>query len=235
MCVLKFRSITYLAVCALGIWASNLVAATTTEGYSAKPIHAVKTQQKIVALTFDDGPSKPYTDQILNILDRHNVKATFFVVGMNIKRYPDMIQKIMKKGHDIGNHSMYHDKLNKLPVEKITKDIAGVDKLLRAQGYDKEIFFRAPYGLLSQNLESALAQLHKRHVLFDFLPKDWENPAPQVIHDRVLQRAKPGFIITLHDGWDHRENTVKATEMIIQSLQAKGYRFVTATELLNAK
>src|SRR5690606_25269113 len=107
MFLLKFREITFFSLFALGIWAGNAMA-TTTEGYSAKPIHAVKTQQKIVALTFDDGPSKPYTDQILNILDRYNVKATFFVVGMNIKRYPDMIQKIMKKGHDIGNHSMYH-------------------------------------------------------------------------------------------------------------------------------
>ena len=141
----------------------------------------------------------------------------------------------MKEGHQIGNHSMYHDKLNKLPVEKIVKDVGGVDKLLRAQGYNQEIFFRSPYGLLSPNIEKALTVLNKRHLLFDFLPKDWENPSPQVIHDRVMARAKPGFIITLHDGWDHRENTVKATEMIIQSLKARGYRFVTATELVDAK
>lgn len=203
--------------------------------YSSKPIHSVKTDQKIVALTFDDGPCKPYTEQILKILDKENVKATFFVVGMNIKRYPDLIQKLIKQGHAIGNHSMYHDKLNKLSVEKIVKDVGGVDKLLREQGYEQEIFFRSPYGLLSPNIDTALGQLHKRHLLFDFLPKDWENPAPQVIHDRVMARAKPGFIITLHDGWDHRENTVKATEMIIQSLKAKGYRFVTASELVDGK
>lgn len=227
----KFREITNF-ILGIGLALATVSANAT---YSAKPIHGVKTDQKIAALTFDDGPSKPYTEEILNILDRQNVKATFFVVGMNIKRYPEIIQKIMKKGHDIGNHSMYHDKLNKLAVEKIVKDISGVDKLLRAQGYDKEIFFRSPHGLLSKNIEQALAELHKRHVLFDFLPRDWENPAPQVIHDRVMARAKPGFIITLHDGWDHRENTVKATEMIIQSLKAKGYRFVTATELLEAQ
>ena len=203
--------------------------------YSPKPIHAVKTDQKIVALTFDDGPSKPDTDQILAILDKHNVKATFFVVGMNIKRYPDLIQKIIKKGHALGNHSMYHDKLSKWPAEKIAKDLSSVDKLLRAQGYEQEIFFRAPYGLLSPNIESALSQLQKRHFLFNFLPKDWENPPPQVIHDRVMARAKPGFIITLHDGWDHRENTVKATDMIIQSLKAKGYQFATASELVETK
>lgn len=199
---------------------------------AGKPIRYVNTKEKIALLSFDDGPSVPYTKQILDILDREGVKATFFVVGINVKRYPDLIKEIMQRGHEIGNHSYSHEKLKSKSASFIKKDLARTDKLIRDLGYKKVIPFRAPFGQLSNNLEVALRELDKPHILFNFLPKDWENPPPQVIHDRVLQRAKPGYIITLHDGWKKRANTVKATEMIVKSLKAKGYRFVTATEFL---
>lgn len=197
-----------------------------------KPIRYVNTSDKIALLSFDDGPAIPYTEQILEILDKHDVKATFFVVGINVKRYPKIIKRIMNEGHSLGNHSMSHLKLKGKSASYIKKDIDKTDTLIRALGYDKVIPFRAPFGQLSNNLSIALKQLNKPHILFNFLPKDWESPKPQVIHDRVMKRAKPGFIITLHDGWKQRKNTVLATEMIIKSLKAKGYRFVTAQEYL---
>lgn len=197
-----------------------------------QPIRYVNTQEKIALLSFDDGPSEPYTEQILEILARHDVQATFFVVGTNVRRYPEIIKAIMNRGHEIGNHSMTHAKLKRKSKAFIKDNIAKTDDLIRALGYTKVIPFRAPFGQLSSALSQALAELEKPHILFNFLPKDWENPPPQVIHDRVLKRARPGFIITLHDGWKHRRNTVLATEMIIKSLKQKGYRFVTASEFL---
>ena len=148
-----------------------------------KPIRYVKTNEKIALLSFDDGPSVPYTMQILDILDKYDAKATFFVVGINVKRYPDLIQEIIKRGHEIGNHSYSHEKLKSRSADFIKKDLAKTDVLIRKQGYTKVIPFRAPFGQLSNNLEIALRRLEKPHILFNFLPKDWESPPLTVIHD----------------------------------------------------
>ncbi len=197
-----------------------------------EPIRHVKTSEKVVALTFDDGPDKPYTEQILSVLNKHNVKATFFVLGGNAKAYPDLIKKIMDQGHDLGNHTMSHTQMKNKSVETMKKDIAQVDAILREQGYKGEITFRAPFGITSPNLKTALQQLDKRMVLFNFLPQDWTKISAQQIYNNVMQQMKPGLIITLHDGGNRRDNTVKATEMLIENLQKDGYRFVTVSELL---
>lgn len=199
---------------------------------TGEPIRHIKTSEKVVALTFDDGPEQPYTEKILGVLGKHNVKATFFVLGGNAKASPDLIKKIMAEGHDLGSHTMYHDKMKNKSVEAIKKDLESVDNILRSQGYKKEITFRAPYGITSPNLKTALQQLDKRMVLFTFLPQDWTNISAQAIYNNVMKEMKPGLIITLHDGGKRRENTVKATDMLIETLQKQGYRFVTVSEML---
>lgn len=207
---------------------SGLLAATV----SSEPIRHVNTSEKVVALTFDDGPDVPYTQQILDVLAKHQVKATFYVLGGNAKASPQLIKTIMKGGHDLGNHSMYHNKMKNRSVEKMVQDIKSVDDILRNLGYQREITFRAPFGITSPNLITALQQLNKRMVLFTFLPQDWTNISAQQIYNNVMKQMKPGLIITLHDGGKRRENTVKATEMLINSLKEQGYRFVTISELL---
>ena len=199
---------------------------------TGEPIRHIKTTEKVVALTFDDGPDKPYTEQILSVLDKHKVKATFFVLGGNAKADPDLIKKIMADGHDLGNHTMSHTKMQNKSVEPMKKDLAGVDTILRGLGYEKEITFRAPFGITSPNLITALQQLDKRMVLFTFLPQDWTKISADQIYDNVMKQMKPGLIITLHDGGNRRENTVKATEMLIENLQKQGYRFMTVSEIL---
>jgi len=195
----------------------------------------VKTTQKVVALTFDDGPSEPYTQQILGVLNKNSVKGTFYVLGGNAKEYPKIVKQIMNEGHELGNHSMYHDKMKNRSVEKIYNDINSVDTILRNLGYQKEITFRAPFGITSDNLHAALLKLNKRQVLFTFLPQDWTNISSKQIHDNVMKELKPGLIITLHDGGKRRDNTVKATQMLIDSLKQQGYRMVTVSELLSLK
>lgn len=197
-----------------------------------KPIRFIKATEKVVALTFDDGPSTPYTEQILDILDKHKVKATFYLMGVNIKTYPYIVKNIIKKGHELGNHTMYHDHLKKKSVKQIENDIAQVDQLIRKQGYEGEITFRSPYGQVSDNIQKAVENLNKKNVLFSYLPRDWEGPPAKEIHERIMKRVRPGFIITLHDGGKHRQTTVEATEMLIESLKAQGYRFVVVQELL---
>ncbi|MGE3317876.1 MAG: polysaccharide deacetylase family protein [Candidatus Berkiella sp.] len=202
---------------------------------ASETIRHVKTTQKVVALTFDDGPSEPYTQQILQVLNKNNVKGTFFVLGGNAKEYPNIVKQIMNEGHELGNHSMYHDKMKNRSVDKIYNDIKSVDTILRNLGYQKEITFRAPFGITSDNLKVALEKLNKRQVLFMFLPQDWTKISSQQIHDNVMKELRPGLIITLHDGGKRRDNTVKATQMLIDTLKQKGYRMVTVSELLSLK
>lgn len=197
-----------------------------------KPIRFIKTQEKVVALTFDDGPSVPYTEQILDILEKHEVKATFYVLGVNIKTYPYIVTKIINNGHELGNHSMYHDHLKKKSVQHIENEILQVDQLIRKQGYKGEITFRSPFGQVSNNIQQAVHNLNKKNVLFSYLSEDWEGPPAKVIHDRIMKRMRPGFIITLHDGGKRRRSTVESTEMLILTLKQQGYRFVTVQELL---
>jgi len=212
----------------LSLW----LIATPLWAATGEPIRHVKTSEKVVALTFDDGPDIPYTQQVLDVLKRNNVKATFYVLGGNARANPALIKTMMQEGHDIGSHSMYHDKMKRKSVAQIKKDLSSVDKILRDLGYNKEITFRAPYGITSPELKTALVQLDKRMVLFTFLAQDWEPISSEKIYNNVMQQLKPGLIITLHDGGKRRENTVKATDMLIKSIKEKGYKMVTVSELL---
>ncbi len=208
----------------------TLIAATPTANGEA--IRHVKTSEKVVALSFDDGPSVPYTEEILSVLRKHNVKATFYVIGQNAKEYPNLIKKIMAEGHDLGNHTMYHHPMKKQTVQNMVQEIQSVDTVLRNLGYQGEITFRAPYGVTSPNLKEALKELNKRMVLFEFLAQDWTKISSQQIYDNVMVQLKPGLIITLHDGGKSRQHTVEATEMLIENIQKKGYRFAPMSELL---
>lgn len=209
-----------------------ILAISCTLAYANPEIRSVKTQEKVIALTFDDGPTIPYTNEILTILDKHQVKATFFVMGIHAKTNMPILKKMAEAGHEIGNHSMYHDKENKKSIKTLMKELPEVDKIIRQSGYVGEIMFRSPFGLTSDSLRSALTEINKKNFLFDFLSQDWENPPAQVIVDRVVNHAKPGHIIVLHDGGKGRAPTVQATNDIIEKLKNKGYKFVTASELL---
>lgn len=199
------------------------------------PIRHVNTTEKVVALTFDDGPDQPYTQQILDVLNKNGVKGTFFVLGGNAKAYPDLIKEMISQGHELGNHTMSHDKMKGKSVDKMATDIQSVDIILQNLGYKKDIPFRAPFGITSDNLKAALKKLNKEHVLFNFLPQDWTNISAQQIYDNVMKQMRPGLIITLHDGGKRRDNTVKATQMLITNLKEQGYRFVTVSELLQLR
>ena len=137
--------------------------------YANPEVRSVRTQEKVVALSFDDGPSEPYTSEILAVLDKHQVKATFFVMGIHAKTHLPILKKMVASGHEIGNHSMYHEKENKKSIAALIKQLPEVDKIIRQSGYTGEIMFRSPFGLTSDSLRAALTQLNKKNFLFDFL------------------------------------------------------------------
>ncbi len=207
-----------------------------------KNIVRLNTDERLVALTFDDGPSPPYTDQLLNILAKHNVKATFFMIGNRIERHPETLQRAIAEGHQIGNHSYSHPVLGFCPPSYIQREIERTDDLLRQAGVTGELVIRAP--ILTRFLPVAwvLAKGDRTHISCNVWSWDWTTQNPDKITETVLKKTLSstgaGSIIVLHDGKAENKNanrsgTVKATDQIITGLKQEGYRFVRLSDVGN--
>ena len=193
---------------------------------------SIKTDKKVAALTFDDGPSTPYTQQILDILKKHDIKATFFLLGSEVQKYPDLVERIYTEGHEIGNHSWSHARLIFKTPTFIREEIESTDQLIRRLGYTGPLHFRAPYGNKLLILPWILKNMDRPHILFDVIPKDWELTSPQIIAQRVGEQLHPGAIILLHDGGGERSNTVNSLELILAHMKENNYQLLTISELL---
>lgn len=196
----------------------------------------VETQEKVMALTLDDGPYSPYTEQLLEVLDKEQVKVTFFVVGEKALQRPDLVRKVQQSGHELALHSYVHRDQLKLPAEAVAENLAqGKATLEKISGTTVRLF-RPPHGFKDWTVmvEAKKAQLEV--VNWSVIPRDWTNPSAEVIAQRVIEKAHPGAIVLLHDGDSpkyvaSREQTVQATGKIISELKQQGYRFVTVSEL----
>lgn len=186
-----------------------------------------------VALTFDDGPNPPYTSQILDVLHRYNVKASFFDVGYLAQRYPDLVRQEMAKGHVVGNHTWDHVHLPTLSKSDASKEINDTSNELQQITGTRTTFFRPPYGETDAPTLTVINSLGLTTFMWNVMASDWLMPAPDVISYRVTSVARNGAIILLHDGGGDRTNTVAALPNIIQTLQARGFRFVTLTQLVD--
>ena len=196
----------------------------------------INTDQRIVALTYDDGPNPPYTDQLLDVLAKHNVKATFFLIGNRIEKHPGTVNRIIAEEHQIGNHSYSHPLLGLLPPTYVQRQIERTDDLLRQVGVIGEIVFRAP--VLTRFLPVAwvLAKADRTHISFNVWSWDWTTQNPDKITETVLQKTEPGSIIVLHDGKAEskeadRSGMIEATDRIISALKRDGYRFVRLSDV----
>ncbi len=203
-----------------------------------KNIVRLNTDQQIVALTYDDGPSPPYTDQLLDVLAKHDVKATFFMIGNRIEKHPETARRVIAEGHQVGNHSYSHPLLGFLPPFQVQREIRRTDKFLRQVGVTGEIVFRAP--VLTRFLPVAwvLAKADRAHISCDVWSWDWTTQNPDKITKTVLKKVKPGSIIVLHDGIAgnkdaNRSGTIEATDRIITALKQDGYQFVRLSDVSN--
>lgn len=187
----------------------------------------VHTQEKVVALTFDDGPDPNFTEQILNVLKEKNVKATFFVLGENVKLYPELLSQIDKAGHEIGNHGYSHLYNTSQTVQELVK----TDEVIFESLHQHTHFYRPPGGFVSKAVLQDVKS--KGHVLtlWSIDSRDWRNPGVSRIVQNVVDHSFPGAIILLHDGGEKREQTAQALKIIIDRLRNDGYRFVTLSEL----
>ncbi|MFW5785223.1 MAG: polysaccharide deacetylase family protein [Chitinispirillaceae bacterium] len=211
------------------------LASSKTPQIMGEAFNRVDVDRKLVALTYDDGPHAPYTDSILDILNRKNVKAHFFLIGRNTQANPHLARRIIEEGHGVGNHTWSHrDMILKSP-SYVKREIEKCDSIIRSLGYRNEIHFRSPRGMKLIVLPWYLRKTEKVNVLFDVVPVDWEEVSAEEMLRRVLINVKPGSIILLHDGGGDRSETVKLTEPLVDSLTERGYLFVTVDELLKAR
>lgn len=193
----------------------------------------IETQEKVVALTFDDGPHPRNTAKILDLLVKYNAKATFFVVGENVQKYPDLIRRTYKDGHELANHTFSHP--YKTSITELQDEIQQTNELIYSISGFLPVLFRPVGGNYNEQMINAVADDGYKVVMWSWHQdtQDWKEPGVDKIVDKVLKGTQPGDVILFHDGVDNQEQTVKALEKILPELQKQGYRFVTVSELIN--
>lgn len=198
------------------------------------------TTEKVVALTFDDGPSPTYTPQIMALLKYYGARGTFFVLGHKVEQYPWVVQALLKDGNEVGNHSFSHPRMTKADQlsreRELERTSLDLDLLGCPQG---SRCFRPPYSAYDDRLKAYLAHTHRCLVLWSLDSGDWKGIAAPTIVTNVLNRVRNGSIIIFHDSCEHartnRHPTVEALRTILPALQAAGYRMVTVSELLERR
>jgi peptidoglycan-N-acetylglucosamine deacetylase len=200
-------------------------------------IKQINSSQKIVALTFDDGPS-PVTLEVLEILKEKQVPATFFVIGKWVDRHPDVLQKNQFQGHEIGNHSNTHKNLKDLSETEITQEIMTTqNKVYRLTGR-KPKYLRMPYGTYNDEFFKLNHQTLNLYLIgWSSDPQDWKKQSTAKIMETISNEVESGAIIVLHDGPPEldRSQTLEILPQIIDQLQEEGYKFVSLTDLLLAE
>jgi len=191
--------------------------------------------QKMIALTFDDGPDRYFTGKILDILKQYNVKATFFEIGKNAKAYPSVIKRIDKEGHAIGNHTYDHANLNHLSSEQIASEITKTDNILDSIIGHHNNILRPPYGINSSETIKTVSGMGYKVIDWSVDTRDWAGTPPSKIMNYVLDETRPGAIILHHCSSSRAnglDNTLNALPHEILMLKSKGYQFVTVPQLL---
>lgn len=203
------------------------------------PIRKIKDKDKVV-LTFDDGPDPLYTPRILDILKKYNVRAVFFLVGENVRKYPQLAQKIVEEGHDIGNHSFNHANLLILKSRAIKKNIMMANREIANITGMVPQFFRPPRGLYNKAVLDLCDGLGMRVILWSLTSLDWRGISATKMTKMVLEKVKGGDIILFHDSGNifykkktNHENTVRALPKIIEGIQKKGLKITALSDLFD--
>ena len=188
-----------------------------------------------IALTFDDGPHPSQTKRILDVLDKYNVKATFFMVGINVSRYSEAGKEVALRGHEIGNHTYTHPSMGALNECSVENEVKKCEKEIEdILGY-KTSLFRPPEGFINSNLLEISIKDNYKIILWTVDTRDWAHASVSSIVKNVMKNTKSGNIILMHDYIDCNSPTPQALDIIIPLLQERGFVFVTVSELLESK
>lgn len=183
-------------------------------------------EKKKIALTFDDGPHETYTPMLLEGLKERNVKATFFLMGENAEKYPDIVKEMAVQGHVIGNHSYSHIQLNGVREAQACTEITKTNEIIKELTGKSPEYIRPPFGAWSSNLDCITSMIV---VLWDIDPLDWKCQDTQLVVKRVVPKAEENAIILLHDSY---KSSVEAALQIIDELEKEGFEFVTVDDIL---
>jgi peptidoglycan-N-acetylglucosamine deacetylase len=193
-------------------------------------IHCGTGTSNRIALTFDDGPHPESTYTLLEILKTFNIKATFFVVGTQAEKYPDLIKKIYEAGHEIGNHTYTHPDLTRLSREDVTKELEQTRTIIFNQTGFIPCLFRPPGGRFDDNTLSIARELNYSTVFWTINSGDWQKMTTRKLTSRILDYNPHGAIILMHNS--DFSSTLTALPDILQKLKAEGYEFTTVSGLL---
>jgi peptidoglycan/xylan/chitin deacetylase (PgdA/CDA1 family) len=220
-----------LLASAAGLWR---LSGSRTFQLFGRIVARVETQEKVVALTFDDGPAPAHADEILRVLRESGVRATFFLTGAEVERNPGLARRLATEGHELGNHTFSHPRMLLRSPSFIRAEVERTDSLLRAAGQAGPILFRPPYGRKLLGLPLYLSRTGRTTVTWDVEPDSYPEVAATAdgITRHVLERVRPGSIVLLHPWYDSRRTSREAIVPVIAGLRARGYRIVTVSELL---
>lgn len=225
-------SLTVVLVAAISLW--NVSSARTFQ-FFGDLVDRVETDEKVVALTFDDGPDPAGAQQVLDLLAAENVPATFFLMGRDLEKHPELGRRIADAKHEIGNHTYSHQRMIGVLPSTVAKEVEDTDAQIRRTGYSGDIHFRPPNGKKLFALPRYLQQHDRTTVMWDVEPDSEGTPTAQEITQQTLAQTKPGSIILLHPMYAAREQTRQALKPVITGLKERGYRFRTVSALLDSR
>ena len=239
--VLRWNHVLMLTVCVLifsAFYVGLRTLADKDRSYyeeTGQVVWDIETKEKVVALTFDDGPHPEYTAAVLDILAKYKAKATFFIIGANAEKYPDVVQRSFKEGHELANHTYTHP--YNASVTELQDEIQQTNEMIYSITGFLPTLFRPVGGNYNEQMINAVVDDGYKVVMWSWHldTQDWKEPGVDKIVNKVLKGTGPGDVILFHDGGGNREQTIKALEKIMHELQKQGYTFVTVSELIEGK
>lgn len=208
------------------------ISKSTTFQFFGEAIDRVETDQRVVALTFDDGPSRKHTQTVLDILASYNATATFFLTGHEAEQRPELVAAIFEAGHSLGNHSYSHERMILRSPSSLRAELDRTDAILRGSGYEGDIPFRPPYFQKLFSLPWVLRDQDRPSIMADVTPND-QGVLAEDFAAEVLETVQPGSIIVMHVMYDSRASEREALPLVLDGLRAKGFELVTVNELLS--
>jgi polysaccharide deacetylase family sporulation protein PdaB len=193
------------------------------------PIYCVDTSEKKVAISFDAAWGADYTEDLLKILKRYDVKTTFFLVGFWVDKYPEMVKRIDEEGHEIGNHSSKHPHMSQLSKEQIVAELTKTSEKIEAITSKKVVLFRPPFGDYNNRLIETSRELGIQVIQWDVDSLDYKDYGADSIVKRVLSKVKNGSIVLFHNNATY---TAAALPVVLENLQKEGYKVVPVSELI---
>jgi len=208
---------------------------TSTIVLAAEPMvvkrFAPNTGDKVVALTFDDGPWPEHTEAVLAELAKYDVKATFFMIGRQVYRYPNLVKRIRNEGHALGNHTQGHQYSSTASPAQVRAQMAECQTAIQSVAGVKPNWYRPPGGIMTPVVGRETARYGLKIAMWSVDPQDWRRPPVTTLVQRVITNTKPGSVVLMHDGGGDRSKTVESLGPIIRELKKQGYTFVTLDEL----